>query len=311
MDGARDCFQGREVTRIALVGCGRWGANILRDLLTLGCEVSVVDRSPVARELARQRTQLVFSSTDLLPQVDGAVVATPAAAHFEAVLELLPLGVPVFVEKPLTDDPVTAKRLAAEAPERVFVMDKWRYHPAVVGLSDLVHSGKLGEIRGLQTTRVDWNGPRHDVDGAWTLASHDLSIALSLLGRIPAVAGAAGQCGQGRVDHMLAWFRDRHWMSMEVSILSLHRQRQIIVHFENGVARYDDRNGYFEMAEYGSQSLQPVRQPVAEEMPLFRELEHFVRYVDGSGDAPASSVYDAAQIVETIASLRSWVCRSE
>ena len=54
-----------------------------------------------------------------------------ADEHHAAVLEeVLGRDVPVFCEKPLTDDPIAAERLAARAPDRLFVMDKWRYHPA-------------------------------------------------------------------------------------------------------------------------------------------------------------------------------------
>ena len=44
-------WYGRRV-KIGLVGCGRWGKHILRDLVALGCDVTVVARSTVSRERA-------------------------------------------------------------------------------------------------------------------------------------------------------------------------------------------------------------------------------------------------------------------
>ena len=79
------------------------------------------------RERARAAAEIV-GSVDELPEVEGIVVATPTSTHAEVVEEALGLGVPVFVEKPLTDDAAAAERLASAAEDRLFVMDKWRYH---------------------------------------------------------------------------------------------------------------------------------------------------------------------------------------
>src|SRR5215204_4264575 len=112
--------------RVALVGCGRWGRHILRDLLSLGCEVPVLARSQASIERAREggATKIVADVASL-EGIDGVVVATPTATHAEVVEEALGLGVPMFVEKPLTADVEFARRLAAAAPDRLFVMDKW------------------------------------------------------------------------------------------------------------------------------------------------------------------------------------------
>jgi predicted dehydrogenase len=144
-----------ERTRIGLVGCGAWGRHILRDLLALGCEVTVVARSERTRAAAESgnAARVVRSITEVMA-VDGVVVATPTSTHAAVIEELLPLGVPIFVEKPLTDDPDAAERLAAVAPDRLFVMDKWRYHPGVELLGEIARNGELGEVVGLRTTRV-------------------------------------------------------------------------------------------------------------------------------------------------------------
>lgn len=88
-----------------------------------------------------------------LPALDGAVVATPATTHAAVVEELLALGVPVFCEKPLTNDPIAAERLAALAPDRLFVMDKWRYHPGVLELAAIVRERRLGPVSGYARCR--------------------------------------------------------------------------------------------------------------------------------------------------------------
>ncbi|MGH2726888.1 MAG: Gfo/Idh/MocA family protein, partial [Actinomycetota bacterium] len=117
----------RDSPTVALVGCGHWGRHILRDLKILGCRVPVVARSSesVARAEEGQADAIVEGTAEL-PELDGVVVATPTATHAEVVEALLAFGVPIFVEKPLTSDPGSARRIAALAGDRVFVMDKWR-----------------------------------------------------------------------------------------------------------------------------------------------------------------------------------------
>src|SRR5712691_7004904 len=118
---------------IGLAGCGAWGRNILRDLRALGCRVIVADPSEAARAgaIAGGAAGVVSGSDELPSRLDGLVIATPTGTH-EAVIErLLPYGAPLFVEKPLTADPVAARNLARRVGGRLFVMDKWRYHPGI------------------------------------------------------------------------------------------------------------------------------------------------------------------------------------
>lgn len=83
--------------RIGLVGCGLWGKNILRDLQLLGAEVIVADPSPDVAALVRASGAAHCAAIGDLPQVDGLIVATPAATHVDVVEECLAHDVPVFV----------------------------------------------------------------------------------------------------------------------------------------------------------------------------------------------------------------------
>jgi predicted dehydrogenase len=162
--------------RVALVGCGRWGRHILRDLTALGCEVPVVARSEASVERGREGAAAeIVADVASLRKVEGVVVATPTSTHAEVVEEALELGVPVFVEKPLTADVDSARRLAAIAPDRLFVMDKWRYHPGVRELARIAQSGELGPPVGIHARRVGLGHKYSDVNAVWILAPHDLS----------------------------------------------------------------------------------------------------------------------------------------
>ncbi|MFN2492599.1 MAG: Gfo/Idh/MocA family protein [Pyrinomonadaceae bacterium] len=115
--------------QVGLIGCGRSGRHILRDLFTLGCDVAVVSPSERRRSNARDAgaVHIVETVADL-PTVAGLIVATPTSTHAAVIESLLERNVPIFTEKPLTCDRESAFRLARKAPHRLFVMDKWRYH---------------------------------------------------------------------------------------------------------------------------------------------------------------------------------------
>ena len=126
------------MVRVGLVGCGAWGRFILRDLVSLGCEVAVVARSERSSATAHEGGAATRRRLDrrAARASTGSSSQRRRSTHAAVVEEALERGVPVFVEKPLTDDPDDADRLAAAAPERLFVMDKWRYHPGVELLGD-------------------------------------------------------------------------------------------------------------------------------------------------------------------------------
>src|SRR6476646_6231973 len=80
---------------------------------------------------------------------------------------------------------MSARRLAAAAPDRLFVMDKWRYHPGVAELARIARSGELGPVVGIHSRRVTLGHRYSDVSTVWIHAPHDLAIALELLGSVP------------------------------------------------------------------------------------------------------------------------------
>lgn len=289
--------------RVALVGCGRWGRHILRDLISLGCEVPVVARTEASVGRAREGGAAeIVADLASLGAIDGVVVATPTATHAEVVEEALGLGVPVFVEKPLTADVDSARRVAAIAPERLFVMDKWRYHPGVLELARIARSGELGPVVGIHARRVSVGHPYADVNAVWILAPHDLSIALEVLGQVPEPRGAVPELAAGELAGLTAVLGDSPWLVIEVSTLAPAHRRELRLVCEGGFAQLD--GGYAEhvivgrVGEIEKDALE--RRPISSEMPLLAELRVFVEHL-GGGPPPRSSAADAVTIVERVA----------
>lgn len=293
-----------EILRIGLVGCGLWGRNIARDLLELGCRVTCADSNDEARSNAASLGMTAVSSLDDLPRVDGIVVATPASTHHEVVSRALTYDVPVFCEKPLTTDSASARTLRDQAPNRLFVMHNWRYHPGVRALAAIADSGELGRVEALKSVRANWTSPRTDTDSIWTLVPHDITLAIAILGFIPEPLCARIERAGERIVGMNALLGSRPWFSLESSNRYGDRRREVRLHCENGVAVLPSAESTALEIHTGHD-----REPIPacrqfDPVPaLEAELKVFVDYLRG-GPPPVTTALEGVRVVETVEALR-------
>jgi predicted dehydrogenase len=279
--------------RVGLVGCGRWGANIARDLLAIGVRLEVAD--PVTGAYASLRE---------LPACDAYVVATPSTSHADVLAALLPYGKPIFCEKPLATDSGALQALPALAHELVFVMDKWRYHPAIEELGRLAPGGALGALHGLATRRLDSTHEHGDVDCTWILLPHELSIATEILGRAPEAVSASASFDRGNVVALKSHLRAGE--AYAVSTISTRRPRRVRtveVEFADGVAAFNlDDESAIVLTRVHDGTATTINVPFV--APLRRELEAFVAHTAGQGPTPKASFADGVETVRTIERLR-------
>ncbi len=288
---------------VGLVGCGKWGRHILRDLRSLGCEVPVVVRSEESRARAEEGgASAVVRDIASLPRVDGVVVATPTSTHAGVLEEVLERGVPVYCEKPLSDDAAAAAELARAAPDRLFVMDKWRYHAGVLELAAIARERRLGAVSGLRTVRIGWGTPHDDVDIVWVIAPHDLAIALEVMGAVPEPQAAIAQSHEGEALQLSGLLRgDGWWQVLEASGRSPERTRRVELHCEDGVAVL--AGGWDEHVSIFREEIEEERIETPGELPLLAELRAFVHHLEG-GPRPKSTAAEGASVVAGIAGLR-------
>ena len=252
---------------ILLAGCGRWGARILRDLTGAGAAVWVVDPSETARrQAAREGAAGVFADVSAVLRFDGAVIATPTRRHGDTIRRLASAGAPIFCEKPLTADPDDAAALA-ESVDRLFVLDKWRYHPAIEMLSDLARHERLGPVRTLRTRRVQSSISGYDVDAVWVLAPHELSIAAEILGTVPPPSTAVARFLDGEVAAIEATFGEDRFV-FDVAVDAPRRIREIVLECRDGSARWtmDDEHAVRVEREDVSRVTVDASPPLAREM---------------------------------------------
>lgn len=289
---------------VGLLGCGPWGRLILRDLVALGAEVYVWSPGAESREVARHGgARAVHTEIGHLPHCDGFVLAVSAAHHTTCIEAVAERGVPVFVEKPMCCNADEARRLVEQFGDRLFVMDKWRYHNGVLLLAELARSGELGSIVGMHTTRIGYADSHSDADAAWTLAPHDLSIALEVFGGVSTLSQAHGHVDhRSQVRTLAATFTDdqARWLTVHVSDRSPIDRREVHLVGTDGSALlgggYADHVHVRRGPHYDQRAFTP-------NMPLEAELSVFLDHLRG-GPAPRSSAAEAATSVRLIAEAR-------
>ena len=297
-------------SRIALIGHGRWGRHILRDLLALGCRAAVVDHGDGNRAsaLSAGADSAVAEIEDLPGRIDGVVIAVPATVHVAAIERALPFGVPIFVEKPLSTNEAEARRIARLAGGRLHVMEKWRYHPGIVELARMARSSELGAVRALRLRRIGWGHHYEDCDAVWTLLPHDLSIAQEILGPLRGPVFATGVNGaDGRPAEMLIVLGEKPSVTIEVSALRPVRERSVTLICESGTACLPDAYASAILVVRPTET-EPQPRAIAQTMPLYEELRVFVAHLNG-GPAPKGSIgqsLDAIRIVGLARRLAGW-----
>ncbi|HXF90842.1 MAG TPA: Gfo/Idh/MocA family oxidoreductase, partial [Candidatus Nitrosotenuis sp.] len=177
--------------KIAVIGCGSWGQNIIRNFAELGVLAGVCDLDMDKARLQADRHQtFALSLNDILTDstIDGVAIVTHAYTHFEIAKDCLNAGKHVFVEKPLTMHSGEAFQLEvlAKKNRRVLMVGHLlRYHPAFIQLLKIVQEDRLGTIRRIISNRLNAGRIRHQETVLWDLAPHDLSMVMALAKSTP------------------------------------------------------------------------------------------------------------------------------
>ncbi len=187
-------------SKVAVIGAGYWGKNLVRNFYELGVLAAVCDTDEKSLAAFGQKypgIQLYQSFDMVLSNNDiGAVaIAAPAVLHGRLVREALEAGKDVFVEKPLCLSVSEGRELVelADKLKKVLMVGHllW-YHPAVLKLKELIDNGDLGRIRYIYSNRLNMGKIRREENILWSFAPHDISVILGLLGEMPDNVKAQG-----------------------------------------------------------------------------------------------------------------------
>jgi predicted dehydrogenase len=188
--------------KIAVVGCGYWGPNLIRNFAQLpGCQVSVCcDLDPrrlawVAQRYPATRTTRDFEEILRDETLEAVCIATPVATHASLARRALERDKHVLIEKPMTRSGPECLELIGLAERRgrvLMVGHTFEYAAAVLKTKEIVEAGELGDILYIFTSRVNLGLFQPDINVIWDLAPHDISIINFLLGRLPETVNAQG-----------------------------------------------------------------------------------------------------------------------
>lgn len=185
---------------IAVVGAGYWGKNLVRNFYQLGVLKTVCDGAlPIRTQMAESYPDIMVA--DNLKQIlsddeiEGVVIAAPAALHFEIAERVLQANKHVFVEKPLSltyRDGEALVRLAADQQKILFVGHILHYHPAVIVLKRMINAGEIGRLQYVYSRRLSLGKIRREENILWSFAPHDISLILGLVGEDPCYIDSLG-----------------------------------------------------------------------------------------------------------------------
>ena len=244
-------MEASQTPTVAVVGCGYWGKNLVRNFNRLSALSVVCDTTESGRTLASDiapQASILDSYDELLRSpVAGIVIATPAETHYELASRALEAGKDVFVEKPLAlthEEGVNLVHLAEESNRILMVGHVLEYHPAIVRLLELVRSGELGKVRYISSSRLNLGKVRREENILWSFAPHDIAILLRLMGSMPfQIAAHGGSYVQPNVadvtiTHLL--FDNGVRAHIYVSWLHPFKEQRLVIVGSKKMASFDD-----------------------------------------------------------------------
>jgi predicted dehydrogenase len=240
--------------RIAVVGLGYWGPNILRNLheldaasVALLCDLDEQALRTASRRYPGIPTTLEFSDVLADDEVEAVALSTPVGTHAALAAASLEAGKHVFVEKPLAAGAREAAELVELARKQDLVLmpgHTFLYSPPVVAIGDLIRERRLGEIYFISSSRVNLGIHQSDVSVVWDLAPHDFSILRYWLDDVPVkVSAVSRSCvfpGIDDVAFINLEFPNGTIAHVEISWLAPSKLRRTAVVGSEKMVVYDD-----------------------------------------------------------------------
>lgn len=287
--------------KVAILGAGIWGKNLVRNFYNLNylhtvCDMDEENRKKVAADYPEVHLTPNFSEVLANKEINAVVIATPSHTHFELVKAALEAGKHVYVEKPIATasaEVLILKEIADSKNLVLMVGHLLLYHPAVNRLKMIVKSGELGEIKYVQSDRLNINYFKNDRSVMWDLAPHDVSMVGYILGEEPKQVVSAMGVSSDDNEILDITHIDIEYESGAIAHISdswIHPQKRVnlMVRGTKGSAMFDDTLPENKLQVFKNDqpnSGSTVSLDYIEIEPLKLECEHFVKCIENGKKA--------------------------
>lgn len=237
---------------VAVIGCGYWGKNLVRNFAELGalrtiCDSSSEVLSKLKALYPKSDTVTNFEVVLANKEVEGVVISSPAVLHYSMAKKALLAGKDVFVEKPLSltvEEGEEIVKLAEEKGKILMVGHVLEYHPGIVHLKQMVDSGELGKINYMYSSRLNLGKFRTEENILWSFAPHDISVILLMLNELPQKVSAHGGCylNQQIADVTVTTMSFANGVGAHIFVSWLHpyKEQKLVVIGDKKMAVFDD-----------------------------------------------------------------------
>jgi UDP-2-acetamido-3-amino-2,3-dideoxy-glucuronate N-acetyltransferase len=313
----------KKTPTVAVIGCGYWGKNLIRNFHDLGSLQLLCDKDEsilTSYKTQYQGIETCLALTDVLTRknIAGVIISTPAETHFSLARESLLAGKHVFVEKPLVLNEAEAEELIALAEEKdkvLMVGHLLQYHPVFIRLKELVSSGGLGRINYIYSHRLNLGKIRREENILWSFAPHDISMILSLAGEEPETVLTTGgnYLHQKIADVTTTHLEFPSGLRAHIFVSWLHpyKDQKLVVVGDRKMAVFDDTQSwenkllmYPHEINWQDQipvpaKAEPERVKIPEAEPLRNECEHFLDCMS-KGTTPVTDGQEGLSVLKIL-----------
>ncbi len=304
----------------AVIGCGYWGKNLVRNFANLGGLRAVCDpNSETAAKFADEyAVEAMTFEQALASDIPSVAIAAPAELHYKLGRQALEAGKHVYVEKPLALVAREAEELCLLAERKGLVLmvgHLLQYHPAFLRLKDMVLGGELGEVRYIYSNRLSLGKIRREENSLWSFAPHDISMILSLVGVEPAQVTATGAAYLHEVlaDVTMTHLSFPNGVRGHVFVSWLHpfKEQKLVVVGSESMAVFDDTQAWSNKLQLYPHKVEikddvpiaskadAIAVDVVEDEPLKLECKHFLECVV-SGDTPRTDGREGLRVLKVL-----------
>ncbi len=311
---------------VAVIGCGLWGRNIVRNFYNLGALHSVCDLDEENLKMIKELYDGVnisrnFDEILANPEIKALCVVTPSHTHFKLVKKAILAHKHVYVEKPISTSAEEAKELkelAEKMDVKLLVGHLLLYHPAVNRLKMLISEGILGDVKYVQSDRLNINYFKNDRSVMWDLAPHDVSMIAHVTGKAPLkVLNAVGVASEFEnicdITHLTIQFEDG--VVGHVSDSWIHPQKRVclLVRGTKATAILDDTlpEGKLKVFDNKKNAQKDIEIfDYLEIEPLKLECQHFLNCIEHD-KTPRSDGENGYMIVKILESAENMMLGSK